>query len=256
MQISTNITQLWHPRTFDRHLASAASGHRGRATSGWPHRCALDDLFEDLSAPRGRTRGLAGICARRCLDHPLCDLLHQDPFTYRAFSKPRGYAGDAVMMDYIYGLGEADRRARRPRRWAARFSGTWTRVLPRGRSGTAAADRGPDRPRGRSGGDRACSRWPPATCEKWNCPAPSRRPEVAEVRGDRPGRSEPRGGCTGLRAFRRDRQSGSVRQILAGKVNPGQFDFVYAAGLFDYLSAPVSRCADSPHVRNDAAREA
>src|SRR5262249_18730203 len=41
-----------------------------------------------------------------CLNHPLRDLLHQDPFTHRAFAKPRGYAGDAVMMDYIYGLGE------------------------------------------------------------------------------------------------------------------------------------------------------
>lgn len=38
--------------------------------------------------------------------HPLCALVHQDPFTYRAFSKPRGYAGDAVMMDYIYGREE------------------------------------------------------------------------------------------------------------------------------------------------------
>ena len=34
--------------------------------------------------------------------------------------------------------------------------------------------------------------------------------------------------------------NGSVRQILSGKANPGQFDFVYAAGLFDYLSAPVA----------------
>jgi hypothetical protein len=34
--------------------------------------------------------------------------------------------------------------------------------------------------------------------------------------------------------------SGSVRQILGGKVNLGQFDFVYAAGLFDYLTAPVA----------------
>ena len=33
---------------------------------------------------------------------------------------------------------------------------------------------------------------------------------------------------------------GSVRQILSGKPNPGQFDFVYAAGLFDYLNAPVA----------------
>ncbi len=41
-----------------------------------------------------------------CRQHPVMSLLHQDPFTYRAFSKPRGYAGDAVMMDYIYGREE------------------------------------------------------------------------------------------------------------------------------------------------------
>lgn len=35
--------------------------------------------------------------------HAVRELVHRDPFTYRAFSKPRGYAGDAVMMDMIYG---------------------------------------------------------------------------------------------------------------------------------------------------------
>jgi len=33
---------------------------------------------------------------------------------------------------------------------------------------------------------------------------------------------------------------GSVRQILSGKAKTGQYDFVYAAGLFDYLSGPVA----------------
>ena len=37
------------------------------------------------------------------LSHPVREILHKDPFTHRAFSKPRGYAGDAVMIDYIYG---------------------------------------------------------------------------------------------------------------------------------------------------------
>jgi extracellular factor (EF) 3-hydroxypalmitic acid methyl ester biosynthesis protein len=32
----------------------------------------------------------------------LLSVVHQDPFTHRAFTKPRGYAGDAVMMDFIY----------------------------------------------------------------------------------------------------------------------------------------------------------
>jgi SAM-dependent methyltransferase len=43
---------------------------------------------------------------QRCRDHQLMGLLHQDPFTFRAYSKPRGYAGDAEMMDYIYGREE------------------------------------------------------------------------------------------------------------------------------------------------------
>lgn len=38
----------------------------------------------------------------RCRSHAVLAQLHEDPFTHRAYSKPRTYAGDAVMMDYIY----------------------------------------------------------------------------------------------------------------------------------------------------------
>lgn len=38
----------------------------------------------------------------RIRKHPLFELCQQDPYTARAFQKPRGYAGDAVMMDYVY----------------------------------------------------------------------------------------------------------------------------------------------------------
>jgi len=37
-----------------------------------------------------------------CRSHPLDQLLLEDPYTQRARERPRGYAGDAVMMDYIY----------------------------------------------------------------------------------------------------------------------------------------------------------
>jgi hypothetical protein len=73
---------------------------------------ALDELFEDLLARREEKPETWAPYAHACLDHPVRNLLHQDPFTYRAFSRPRGYAGDAVMMDYIYGLGEATEAAR------------------------------------------------------------------------------------------------------------------------------------------------
>jgi len=35
-------------------------------------------------------------------NHPIFMLCQQDPYTNRAFTKPRGYAGDAVMLDYVY----------------------------------------------------------------------------------------------------------------------------------------------------------
>lgn len=35
-------------------------------------------------------------------NHPVFNILQQDPYTNRAYTKPRGYAGDAVMMDYVY----------------------------------------------------------------------------------------------------------------------------------------------------------
>ncbi len=68
---------------------------------------ALDELFLalrdcKLSTNESQWRDFVALCRR----HPLIGLLHQDPFTFRAFSKPRGYAGDACMMDYIYGREE------------------------------------------------------------------------------------------------------------------------------------------------------
>jgi hypothetical protein len=38
----------------------------------------------------------------QCQIHPVRVIIHQDPFSARSFRKPRGYSGDAVMIDYIY----------------------------------------------------------------------------------------------------------------------------------------------------------
>lgn len=49
-----------------------------------------------------RGTGRADEMKQWCAAHPLHALVQQDPYTHRASSKPRGYAGDALMMDYIY----------------------------------------------------------------------------------------------------------------------------------------------------------
>lgn len=65
---------------------------------------ALDELVTSLQHLKLTRSGpewkrIVGQCRR----HPLFALLQEDPFTRRAFEKPRGYAGDAPLMDYIYG---------------------------------------------------------------------------------------------------------------------------------------------------------
>src|SRR5262245_1754248 len=68
---------------------------------------ALDELFLALRERKMRSTSAEwSAFVRIARSHPLTQLLHLDPFTYRAFSKPRGYAGDAEMMDFIYGREE------------------------------------------------------------------------------------------------------------------------------------------------------
>jgi SAM-dependent methyltransferase len=66
------------------------------------------DAFRLLGTPLSALWSEARGCGRAeemkhwCRQHPLHALVQEDPYTHRAATKPRGYAGDAVMMDYIY----------------------------------------------------------------------------------------------------------------------------------------------------------
>lgn len=201
---------------------------------------ALEELFDDLLARRAEEPQDWPAYARSCLSHPLCGLLHQDPFTYRAFSKPRGYAGDAVMMDYIYGLGEARQAA--------------CEATPLGRAilqymGTRPSARGVRYRRQLIAEliDREAARGARSVLAI----AAGHLREVELSAAVQSGRLEEYVafdqdeaslavvardyGNLGVRAM-----NGSVRQILSGKVTLPQYDFVYAAGLFDYLAGPVA----------------
>lgn len=64
----------------------------------------MDSLLVGLMDARSRSsKAEWREFARRAQQHPINDLVRQDPYSRRAFEKPRGYAGDAVMLDYLYG---------------------------------------------------------------------------------------------------------------------------------------------------------
>lgn len=64
----------------------------------------MDLLFDGLYTKRSESNkeSWQNFCENVCLNHPIQSLLHQDPLTLRSFSKPRGYPGDAVILDFIY----------------------------------------------------------------------------------------------------------------------------------------------------------
>ena len=207
---------------------------RGRIAAG------LEDLFDDLSVRREDAPEAWPEFARTCLHHPLRRLLHQDPFTYRAFSKPRGYAGDAVMMDYIYGLGEASTAARgatplgraifahmatRPSASAVRYrrhllATLIDRTAARGGDAVFALAAGHLREVELSGAVQNGQITSFVAMDQDTASLTVVARDYARL---------------GISAV-----SGSVRHILSGTAQPGAFDFVYAAGLFDYLGTPVA----------------
>lgn len=70
-----------------------------------PFKVCADELLESLRSMRASMTNdeWKDYTTRVSMNHPIRSLLLEDPFTRRAAEKPRGYAGDAVMIDYIYG---------------------------------------------------------------------------------------------------------------------------------------------------------
>src|SRR5690606_27280552 len=77
--------------------------------------CAIDSKDGEVVAAMDRYRkvftairasldheGWRHLATTALRDHPMRSIIHQDPFQRRCFEKPRGYAGDAVMLDMIY----------------------------------------------------------------------------------------------------------------------------------------------------------
>jgi extracellular factor (EF) 3-hydroxypalmitic acid methyl ester biosynthesis protein len=169
--------------------------------------------------------------------HPLKAVAHEEPITRRAFEKPRGYAGDAELIDLIYGLREMPRmssvgaalyaylfqapatsavRARRDH-LAARLDEVATKVKnPRVLSVACGHLR--EAQRSAAAADRAFGEFIALDQD----PA-----SIALVEREQS-------------AFGVKPVNDSVRSILKGKLVFEGLDFVYSTGLYDYLPQPVA----------------
>jgi hypothetical protein len=205
---------------------------RGRVEEG------LDDLVGGLRGLRLACDGVSWeAVVRVCRGHAVRGLVHQDPFTYRAYSKPRGYAGDAELLDFIYGVdegrpappgtsalgrrifahntthGPAPRAVRARRRILARLVDEVSAGRPRPRILSVAAGH----------------------LREAELAAAVREGRTGEyVALDQDGESlETVRRCYsgfGVRTV-----SASVRRLLGGGLDLGTFDLIYSAGLYDYL---------------------
>jgi SAM-dependent methyltransferase len=183
--------------------------------------------------------------------HPTREFFRQDPFTRWSFDKPRGYSGDAQLLDFIYGHPSVDA-------YIAQSSDVGLALYDYTKDASSSVAVRERRDLLTSFVDKAAMR----SIEK---------PEVLTIAA---GHLREANRSVALRenrlkrwvALDQDSQSigsiardfagtaieavdGSVRSILSRHHNLGEFDLVYAAGLYDYLIDKVAikltqRCLD------------
>ena len=174
--------------------------------------------------------------------HPLRDVLHDDPFTKWGFDKPRGYPGDAVLLDYTYGYGpfvehtlaKATKVGQRVHSWLMTHSGAAgirdrRRVLAHMIDATAFSTPYPHVL------SIACGHLRESLLSQ----ALQNGIIGRFVAMDQDEES--------LKDVRQHHQDGtvetircSVKELLLAPQDWGTFDFIYAAGLYDYLPASIA----------------
>lgn len=194
----------------------------------------------DVLASTRRTMSTAAwrMFCKWAITHPVTRYLHADPMTHRAFSKPRGYAGDAVMMDFIYGIeSPAVEPAAQPVHRYSTSSGYSAQAVRHRRQMLAAAI--DEVAAGRQGAGRVTA-IAAGHLRELSLSSAAAQGQVVVTAIDQDeasleliGREYGHLGAVPV--------AGSVRQILMGRLDLPEADLVYAAGLYDYLTEPVAQ---------------
>ena len=170
--------------------------------------------------------------------HPIRSLIHEEPFTRRAFEKPRGYAGDAPLLDLIYrdtpctddlsplgarlhswaGMQPACRSVQERRTILARLIDQVASERPMPRLLSLAC--------GHLREAQCCHAVQAGLIEEFVA-VDQDAESIAVVEREQ-------------RAFKVTPIKASIRRFLAVPSVYGSFDFAYSAGLYDYLEEPVA----------------
>lgn len=173
-----------------------------------------------------------------CNAHPLVDIYVQDPYTRRAREKPRGYAGDAVMLDFVY--------SRTPPAGTSPVGVQTFEMTP----GSLAAE-------GVRWRAEFLAREIDEVADRFGC-ARVFALAAGHLRELRHSKAFAEGRIEQVVAMDQDAESlavvaseyagsvvitqlGSVRGILKGEVSLHGFHLAYAAGLYDYLPEPQAQ---------------
>lgn len=175
-------------------------------------------------------------------NHPISAFFHEDPFTRWSFEKPRGYSGDAQLIDFIYGHpSTADAIADASPLGRALYD--YTRAAP---SSVAVRERRDlltrhvDEVAAKRGGETEI-----LTIAAGHLREADRSVALKEGRIKRwvALDQDPLSVGSIARDFRGtciEAIDGSVRGLLTRGYDLGKFDFIYAAGLYDYLADKVA----------------
>jgi hypothetical protein len=193
----------------------------------------LADLRREL-APDDWKR----VVREECRTHPVFEQLHNAPVTRRAFARPRGYPGDAETLDLVYGCGRLSEpmNALGAALYGYELQMSAAQSVRVRREILAALI------------DEVCLENPDARVLSIACGHLREAERSAAVRTGSFGafyaldqdqeslslvdRAHSARGVTTVRS--------SVKSILTGSTRLESLDLVYAAGLYDYLEAPVA----------------
>jgi extracellular factor (EF) 3-hydroxypalmitic acid methyl ester biosynthesis protein len=206
----------------------------------------MELLFSELQRVRNSlsTEAWKEYATIACRRHPIMELLHQDPFTMRAFTKPRGYAGDAQMIDFMYAIEDGFVHPALER--SSELGKSINRTLIHFQAGKAVRARRQliierlNELAARKAQPHVFSMACGYLREAKRCSAFVEGHIGRYVAADQDTESlavvERELGALGVEPVH-----ASVKDILNGQVSLSGFDFIYATGLYDYLDLPTAQ---------------